>query len=577
MWPPLLALLFCAALAAAHSELNRRTLSSSSSSCDFDFKVYVYPLPETLPSVSLAEEARRNGSYHVCVGCIYEQFALEYIVMDFFTQFCGRTYDPYEADFFYLPIVRDVEFRIQKLVNNNKKPSLTEIALLQTMEKNNTKLWKSLFQITDYFWHRHGGADHIIAMPAPVTNLRHESSRRGFFHYMMHLHSPIFLNIEYSKTFVNEYPMCSQYKNIVMPYPSIDPAIFNGKFQMNKKPIEDTSSIAGQYNKSLLLFYRGGNHGECMVIRQALTRLMNELVGKSRKASGRLSSSTKHKTGYLNSLYCPVPVGDSPSSKRMYDAMHVGCIPVILSDDLVWAYSTDTGGNLSPRLFSIAMPQKVVLTTLMQLYQGMVLGGAGGEGAGEEESEADSGSQKPSDEAVHSLLRALGQASLPSGTSLRRLVDMAIEKATAVNQSHSGISLSSNSLVAMLQVIPQRDVELLQRNVRRFAPEYQYYEVNASLSRNPLALKVPPTGGAITRMAAQLSARKRRGVEQIRQKCEEEKSLKHKYIGKYPCDTLVKGESSGQNKKHKGKGRGHGGKNNKKRKHGEKKHKQKSK
>jgi hypothetical protein len=37
-----------------------------------------------------------------------EQFALEFVVMDFFMQFCGRTYDPDLADFFYLPIVRDV-------------------------------------------------------------------------------------------------------------------------------------------------------------------------------------------------------------------------------------------------------------------------------------------------------------------------------------------------------------------------------------------------------------------------------------------------------------------------------------
>ena len=30
--------------------------------------------------------------------------------MDFFLGFCGRTYDPKEADFFYLPILRDVSF-----------------------------------------------------------------------------------------------------------------------------------------------------------------------------------------------------------------------------------------------------------------------------------------------------------------------------------------------------------------------------------------------------------------------------------------------------------------------------------
>jgi hypothetical protein len=29
-------------------------------------------------------------------------------VYDFLTQFCGRTMDPEEADFFYLPVIRDV-------------------------------------------------------------------------------------------------------------------------------------------------------------------------------------------------------------------------------------------------------------------------------------------------------------------------------------------------------------------------------------------------------------------------------------------------------------------------------------
>jgi hypothetical protein len=235
-------------------------------------------------------------------------------------------------------------------------------------------MWRKLFGVTDHFWHRHGGSDHIIVMPAPVTNLRHEASRRGFFHYMPQLHPPIFLNIEYSKSFVSEYPMCSQFKNIVMPYPSIDPAIISGRVQRNKKHTTDlvppglelehssnSSGGPGRYNKSLLMFYRGGNHGECMVVRQALTRLMATLVGggKGKSKDGGLNAATKHKTGYLNSVFCPVPVGDSPSSKRMYDAMHVGCIPVVLSDDLVWAYSSATGGSLQPQLFSITLPQKV--------------------------------------------------------------------------------------------------------------------------------------------------------------------------------------------------------------------------
>ena len=52
-----------------------------------------------------------------------------------------------------------------------------------------------LFNVTDKWWRRRNGMDHILVMPAPVTNLRHEGGMRGFFHYMMHLHTPIFLNV----------------------------------------------------------------------------------------------------------------------------------------------------------------------------------------------------------------------------------------------------------------------------------------------------------------------------------------------------------------------------------------------
>ena len=77
-----------------------------------------------------------------------------------------------------------------------------------------------LVQVSDKYWRARDGADHIIAMPAPVTNLRHQGSQRGFFHYMIQLTTPIFLSLEYSTTFIEEYPICSVRKNIVMPYPT---------------------------------------------------------------------------------------------------------------------------------------------------------------------------------------------------------------------------------------------------------------------------------------------------------------------------------------------------------------------
>ena len=104
------------------------SLGSHHDHCEHDFKVYVYPLSPDLSPVRLAEEARRNRTFHICQKCIYEQFALEYILVDFFSQFCGRTDNPEEADFFYLPVVRDVDYRVALQVGGTDLIGWTEMA-----------------------------------------------------------------------------------------------------------------------------------------------------------------------------------------------------------------------------------------------------------------------------------------------------------------------------------------------------------------------------------------------------------------------------------------------------------------
>ena len=67
---------------------------------------------------------------------------------------------------------------------------------------------------------------------------------------MIHLNSPIFLNVEYSRSFVEQYPVCATEKNIVMPYPTIDPDFYAGElFQPNFPNVK----------RNKLLFYLGGN------------------------------------------------------------------------------------------------------------------------------------------------------------------------------------------------------------------------------------------------------------------------------------------------------------------------------
>lgn len=463
--------------------------------CPYDFKVYVYDAPQNLPSIQLAQEARRNLTLHVCQKCILEQFALEYIITDFFTNFCGRTHDPATADFFYLPIIRDAEYRLtlDSRSRTKRQPSSTEVALLDIMEKGKSSKWMQVFNITDKYWRAKSGADHIVVMPAPVTNFRHETSMRGFFHYMPHLHTPIFLGVEYSSSFVKEYPVCSSQKNIVMPYPTTDPDLFNGKLWADPIP------------RTALLFYAGGMHGDCVEVRRAMRDLLRNSTHLAHVLPDVKAVMTEREHGFRAATFCPVPVGDSPSSKRMYDVLHFGCIPVVLSDDLVWAYTRQTGGPLDHTSFSLQLPQATV-----QLPAEMLL-------ARYKDDRASFGTL-PTGELMYDLLETAHNEG--GGWENGRLV---------------------NALVMILRKVPKKAIEVLEEGVAEAAPKYRYFGMDPSMKTIPTATHTLPTGGAMTMLALLLSQRKAVGVEKIRDLCQTEKLREdHQYIAHYPCEATVR-------------------------------------
>lgn len=481
--------------ASSKQDLKKKLGAELPNSCPYSFKVYVYPLPSSLAAVSIGEQARRNQSLHVCRKCILEQFSLEYIIHDFFTQFCGRTRDPSLADFFYLPLVRDAEFRVameDRSNKHNRAPSSTELALLDALEKDDFSKWKSVFGLSEQYWQRKKGADHIIVMPAPVTNLRHESSKRGFFHYMPHLYPPIFVGVEYSLSFVSEYPVCSTQKNIVVPYPTTDPDLFNGKL------------IDSSVQRTALIYYAGGVHGDCVEVRKAMKFLMvnsSKLPGVVPRVK---SSQADREHGFLAAKFCPIPVGDSPSSKRMYDVLNFGCIPVVLSDDLVWAYTKETGGPLDKAAFSLQIPQATVqfpIDALIRKYS--------------------------------STPEVFGY--LPTGDSV---FDILKEANASGGEYRNGVYV--NPVVRILERISQNNIEIMQAGVREAAPLYRFYKMREDMSEIPTATHAFPDGGATVSFGRLLEQRLSTGLDKIADRCLQEKHAQHKYLSRYPCDTSIR-------------------------------------
>lgn len=155
---------------------------------------------------------------------------------------------------------------------------------------------------------------------------------------MIQLHAPIFVNVELSKSFISEYPVCSREKNIVMPYPTIDPDFYAHKLFLPNFPnvardklifylggedrlywISRFLDFVCMTPRIKLAVFDAGDHGSCVYVRNALT-------GLSRMKQIALQRGPrKREEGFQSAVFCPIPVGDSPSSKRMYDVMNVSC------------------------------------------------------------------------------------------------------------------------------------------------------------------------------------------------------------------------------------------------------------
>lgn len=44
---------------------------------------------------------------------------------------------------------------------------------------------------------------------------------------------------------------------------------------------------------------------------------------------------------YRDSDFCVTFPGDNPAAKRLFDAVHYGCIPILISDDIFFALFTN--------------------------------------------------------------------------------------------------------------------------------------------------------------------------------------------------------------------------------------------
>lgn len=211
------------------------------------------------------------------------------------------TKDPEEADLFHIPAYFGV-------FNMHKRNCDIESVILPT--------------ICEYpYYERYNGVDHVfVQMLFTHNNVPITPSIEKNLPSMITLG-----DLKWNFTLENPREV---WRNTQMPYNSNFKIFYD--FEAKERPLK--LFLIGQFN--LQAFDRRSR-----VVRRALLKFLQSLPQSTVIQTMRKSST--HNAGLFDieafmrhSDFCPVPHGDAPASKRLYDSFRTGCIPIIMADEI---------------------------------------------------------------------------------------------------------------------------------------------------------------------------------------------------------------------------------------------------
>lgn len=263
---------------------------------------FVYPVPQRYYSMSQVTESIYNG-----IGT--EQYKLEYLLPQFFNSSCLEAREGL-ADYYIVP------FLPVSLYLKNKRSGKG----VETVRNNFALL---IEYITNQFpyWRRFNGSDHVFIFASGRSSgllgdlqdkLRHSvfispeaNPRGGYFNPLNGLVVPGYQKQRNSRRTQTKYF-----------------AFFKGSI-VSKNPDESDYSRGIR----LVLFNR---------TRDLLTESEIRLNIKSRVVYGATSMSTQAYFRELRrSIFCICPRGSSSWTMRVFHSVNMGCVPVIISDDVI--------------------------------------------------------------------------------------------------------------------------------------------------------------------------------------------------------------------------------------------------
>ena len=270
-----------------------------------DFKIFVYDLKPEF-NADLARDQPR---------CRTDQYGTEIRFHENLLHHSVLTNDPEEAEFFFVPIYGECYlFRETQNSGTNNAMKVTNLwyrDALKTIQ-------------TEYpYWNRTDGRDHVWSFPGA----------RGphiFRDWKKLIKKSIFLTPEGDRSFGEQF---NTWKDIVIPGLEPDSEFIDGKLRKQ-------SSL----KKDIFAFFRGTilNKAGILAYSRGIRPKMEAAFKKHKDVifTEEIPSCDRdcYRKELRKSTFCLCPRGWSPWTLRAYQAMMVGCIPVIIADEIELPY-----------------------------------------------------------------------------------------------------------------------------------------------------------------------------------------------------------------------------------------------
>jgi hypothetical protein len=252
---------------------------------------------------------------------LYYQFSSEMQIHSQLLKSPVLTLNPEEANLFFVPfyvsIYRRLQFRYPHLASQLNQ-----------------------FLINQKYLRRRNGLDHVVILSCCYTG----EERKWLHGILPALKNSIVCSADIGPrdVFAEDWP---EGRNVVIPYVSFDPNV--GPCPVSRKK---TRNIFLSMNR------RPGSIGG---LRARISNLMSNMSESEVQVAGLFGPNRLRFIAeeMRQSKYCVVPRGDTASSKRFYDAMRYGCLPVVLSDNFRFAYENIV---IDDSEFVVRIPQRDV-------------------------------------------------------------------------------------------------------------------------------------------------------------------------------------------------------------------------